>query len=338
MLVILLKIYIGYCIFRKVFLYVNSLIALHRVEDKLTRKLWFAASLGMTKRMDKLIKKGADVNYQIKHKANKNMTGLSWLLLRHHHTILIKRGFEHLLKKGADPFVLNLPTTIQNYRISIMQYTAKLQRSFFLRKILEITKPKSEFIVGFDKYETSMIEEAADANMPDNFKLLLDYTKENCTKEQQQEMFRRLLSSLIVIGWDYICYWVEKGLDYSVKEKKDDKKIFLIKILEEGLPPASVIDFNGGIDWVDKIWTLLEKRGEKVNVKVTEDLSYYQKYIIKNGKRVLIVRPKKKWSQELKSKRWRPYTHTLHYWIETKLASNRTRMMITRILLTCKRV
>jgi len=94
MLVILLKVYISYCIFRKVFLYVNSLIALHRVEDKLTRKLWFAASLGMTKRMDKLIKKGADVNYQIKHKANKNMTALSWLLLRHHHTILIKRGFE----------------------------------------------------------------------------------------------------------------------------------------------------------------------------------------------------------------------------------------------------
>jgi hypothetical protein len=219
-----------------------------------------------------------------------------------------------------------------------MQYTAKLQRSFFLRKILEITKPKSEFIVGFDKYETSMIEEAADANMPDNFKLLLDYAKENCTKEQQQEMFKRLMPAQSTVGWDYIYYWVESGLDYSVKEK-DAKKTILVTYLEnKGLPPASVIDFNGGIDWVDKIWTLLEKRGEKVNVKVTEDLSYYQKYIIKNGKRVLIVRPKKKWSQELKSKRWRPYTHTLHYWIETKLVSNRTRMMITRILLTCKRV
>jgi len=342
MLLLILKIYLGYFVFRQLVLYISSLVALLKVKDKLTRKLWFAASLGMTKRMDKLIAKGADINYQIKieNKVHKGMTALSWLILRHHHTFLIKRGFEYLLKKGADPYVVNIATEYKELPISVIQGTAIIQRSFFLQKILELTKPSYEKITQHNPMGGEcLICEAADNNMPDNFKLLLDYIKNNFTKEQTKTTFKDLLPWSATVGWNYVYYWLKSGLDYSVKYQEEDNKPFLFKILEDnGIPPASVMDFNGGVDWIDKIWRLLESRGEKINIKINEDLSYYQKYITKDGERVLMVRPKKRRSDELKSERWRPYKHTFHYWWETKFASNRTRMILTRMLITGKRI
>jgi len=342
MLLLILKIYLGYFVFRQLALYASSLVVLFKVKDKLTRKLWFAASLGMTKMMDKLIAKGADVNYQIKTKGKirKNITALSWLILEHHHTFLIKRGFEHLLKNEANPYVVTILEYDGEDFLSIIQYTARLQRSFFLQKILEITKPSYEKMTQHNPMGGEcLICEAADNNMPDNFKLLLGYIKDNFTEEQIRITFRDILMDLATVGWDYVYYWLESGLDYSVKRWEKDNKSFLLKILEdEGIPPASVIDFNGGVDWIDKIWRLLENRGEKINIKVTGGGRYLQKYVIKNGKRILMVKRTYNWTNKPKVKKWKPYKHTFHYWWETKFASNRTRIILTRMLITGKRI
>ena len=342
-----LKIYLGYCIFRQGVLFLSSLVALSRVEGMLNKKLFIAASLGMTKWMDKLIDKGADVNYKIKK--NKNMTPLSWLIMRHHHHILIRRGFEHLLKRGADPYVLNVPDgrpieydghgNIKSYNyVSVAFKISKFQHFFFLKKYLEIVKPSFEHIFSTPGIGISLLDEAAGGNMKENFDILLDYTAEHASIKQQQDAFEDLLLGTNTMGWDFIYAWLKKGLDYKVirvmrrfKNSKNKPYLF-VKLEDDGVCVSCTIIFQQGVDYVQKIVEFLKSKGHNIKLKMTPEgwRDVPEKYIIKNGKKILV--------NKTKSGKWKPFNRTWSYFFNVYLLYNLTRIKITRWLLTCKKI
>ena len=348
LLITFLKIYLGYCIFRQVILFLSSLVALSRVKGMLNKQLFIAASLGMTKWMDRVIDKGADVNYKIKK--NKNMTPLSWLIMRHHHHILIRRGFEHLLKRGADPYVLNVPDgwpitydghgNIESYNyVSVAFKISKFQHSFFLRKYLEIVKPPFSHIRRTPGIRISLLAEAAGENMKENFDILLDYTAKHASIKEQQDAFVDLLLGTNTMGWDFIYAWLKKELDYFGKYDDPDfpkesavKPYLFVKLENDGVCVSCTIIFQQGVDYVQKIVEFLKSKGHNIKLKMTPKgwRNVPEKYIIKNGKKILV--------NKTKSGKWKPFNKTWSYFFNVYFLYNLTRIKITRWLLTCKKI
>ena len=63
-------------------------------KDKKVRSLAIAAEEGSTNKIDQILAEGVDVNSV----GDEGVTPLAWALLK-----MNKVGFEHLLKRGADP-------------------------------------------------------------------------------------------------------------------------------------------------------------------------------------------------------------------------------------------
>jgi hypothetical protein len=253
--------------------------------------------------------------------------------------------YTYLLEKGADPLIPTIKEMSHlSQRLTIAQYVSKLQRTFYLRKMLEIAKPDAKKM---NMIETGSIplKETLFAKRYKNFKILLDYgvyLKEgmswknidgshiNPEKEYRDSTFLDLFIGM-AIGLNGVYWWLQKGLDWKDEDRDYPGKPYLLWFLEnnrddKGIWATNLVNFTHGIDYVPKIVKFLEEKGIKVNLK----LKYKdeEKYITKNGEMILHVKTK--------DGKWKPYNKTWQYFINKYWYYNRTLSIIKSTIIGCR--
>ncbi len=272
-------------------------------DNKLMQDFMKAVRKGQTEKMDELIKQGADINYQGKD----GMTPLMWLLVSSTHNRANKRAFVHLLKKKDIDLTLDLKTRIfSRVAYNVLQIAGMAKDSEWLKMILKYYKPTKEEL-NVDKNATTVLEEIASVRNLKNFKTLLDYGIDvNYTNESGKNYI-----NLINTGgdsWPFVYYLLKAGVDPFNRigkfgdSKKEKPYLFWYIEDDPGDSPANIIACCNGIDYRQKVVDYLEK--EK-GIKLKPWMPKNQKYVEKNGQKVLMIKTKKG--------KWKEYKKTFDY-------------------------
>ncbi len=111
-----------------------------------------------------------------------------------------------------------------------------------------------------------------------------------------------------------------------------NKPYLFVKLEDDGVCVSCTIIFQQGVDYVQKIVEFLKSKGHNIKLKMTPEgwRDVPEKYIIKNGKKILV--------NKTKSGKWKPFNRTWSYFFNVYLLYNLTRIKITRWLLTRKKI
>ena len=340
--------WLGWCIFLKIIRKIVAILEIIKIKDKKVRQLYWAVQFNRKKRIDKLLQEGVDINYKVPviekdpHEQQLVTTLLAWLLVYHPHgSFLTKRMYTYLLEKGADPLIPTIKEMSHlSQRLTIAQYVSKLQRTFYLRKMLEIAKPDAKKM---NMVETGSIplKETLFAKRYKNFKIFLDYgaysksgsswldedgSHINPEKEYRDSTFLDLFIGM-AIGLNGVYWWLQKGLDWKDEDRDHPGKPYLLyKFEDRGVDATRLVNFTHGVDYVPKIVELLKEK-EGIDVKL-KTWNKNEKYITKNGELVLHVKTK--------SGEWKPYNKTWQYFINKYWYYNRTLNIIKSTIIGCR--
>ena len=249
--------------------------------DKKVRELSWAAKKGDTKKIDRLLREGVDINYRNKD----NYTPLSWLFYyqRQRKSEKVKKGFKYLLKKGADPLIK------PNKLWPVLHGTANYEDSTYLKMILENGVNVDAEVDGI--YNKTALLQAISANRFENFKMLLDYGAD-------VEWANELGNTPLIEGsgngtWRFAYELLKRGANYTVKSNilKNDSKADIIRTLEGLRYWPSVATSYHGTDYRQKCVEFLREKGVEVHPWVPED----EKYVTENGKDVLYIKENDQW-------------------------------------------
>jgi len=241
------------------------------------------------------------------------MTPLIWLLLSTTHNKKSMRGFAHLLTKETIKPELALKTRyFSNVSYSLFQFAAMAKESEYLEMIFEYYKPSGKEL-NLNSV-SSAIDEAASVNNLKNFKLLLEYGID-INRILYSKSGDHILTQVNIGGdrWPFVYYLLINGADYMNGDKPHGefqiKKPYLFWYIEDspGDNPAHIINCCKGIDYRQKVIDWLEKEKDiKLNPWMPKD----QKYIEKNGEKILLVKKDGQWKEYKKT-----FEHFFHrYW------------------------
>ena len=340
-----------WCIFWTIVRKHQAIEHIKTIKNEKIRQLYWAVYFGRKKKIDKLVKEGVDLNYQVpldkdikEEDQRRTTTVLAWLLL--HNSLdspLTKSMYCYLLKKGASPLIPTvkfIPHIAE--RITMAQYVAERFRSYYVRKMLEIAKPDPKEMNMVEDGSIPIVESLFGDNYK-NYKLLLNYgvyPRRGYILEEDGSISREYTESTFLSilnnsgsGFRKVYLWIKQGLDYSDKDKDGNGlKEYLENFRDgEGLRASNRIDFDHGVDYLPKVLELLEKDGIKINLKIiSEELKRPEKYITKNGKMVLHI--------QTKNGKWKPYHRTWRYISNKYWGYSKARLILKAILLRCQLV
>ena len=300
-LVLIIGIIVGLPILGIIFFYIVALYSTSYkrfFKDSQVRKLCKYIQRGNTKKIDKLLTEGVDVN----SKGLGNITPLLWLGLYKRKTKNRLRSLEFLLKKGADPFVQYSEKNDYNF----IQIASAVHFPDYLQIFLEAYKPTPKEIDDNTSY--SVFTTAIFYDRFAQFKMLIDY---GINVNRKGENSGKNVLNANTHYWKYAYYLLKAGADWSnvskshresdsVKPENRNRPDFLCRI-EEVTHPAYIIAKNNGVDYFQKIVAFLRKQGAEFKL----NLNPKERYQKVNGKEVLFYKEDGQWKEYLKSRQYK---------------------------------
>ena len=258
-------------------IYMSKYSAKNYFTDKKVIALCNAAKKGDTKKIDKLLTEGVNINAVGKTGLNP----LYWLLVMNKESKKKRIGFRHLLEKGANPLQVHTKSGL-----NIIHTTARYKNPDYLKMILKyghIKRSDLDIEIPNEDFSNALLQAHA-TNRFENFKLLLDAGADmNWRKTDEVGMVKSVLRDCSLVGdWKFVYELLRRGVDYS----KDLKYIqdSIESTVGNIYSPASSIDFRG-TDWRQKVVQFFREKGIKMKPGMPED----EKYVNENGKDVLYV-------------------------------------------------
>ncbi len=258
-------------------IYMSKYSAKNYFTDKKVVALCNAAKKGDTKKIDKLLAEGVDINTVGKTGLNP----LYWLLVMNKESKKKRIGFKYLLEKGANPLQVHIKSGL-----NIIHTTARYKNPDYLKMILKyghIKRKDLDAEIPNEDFSNALLQAYA-INRFENFKLLLDAGADmNWRKTDEVGMVKSVLRSCSLTGdWKFVYELLKRGVDYSkdLKYVKDSIESTVGSIYS----PASSIDFRG-IDWRQKVVQFFREKG----IEMKPGMSKSEKYVNENGKDILYV-------------------------------------------------
>ncbi len=241
--------------------------------DKKVVALCNAAKKGDTKKIDKLLGEGADINAVGKTGLNP----LYWLMVMNKESKKRRIGFKYLLERGADPLQVHTKSGL-----NVIHVAARYKNPDYLKMILKyghIKRKDLDIEIPNEDFSVALMQ-ANVANRFENFKLLLDAGADmNWRKTNEVGMVKSVLRDCSLVGdWKFVYELLKRGADYS----KDLE--YIRDSIESTYSPASSIAFRG-VDWRQKVVQFFREKGIEMKPGMPKD----EKYVNENGKEVLYV-------------------------------------------------
>ncbi len=208
-------------------------------EDERVIELAVAAREGNLARVDELIAEGVDVNAVGKQ----GMTPLLWTLLKG------KKGFEHLLKHGANP----------NYTMpngdSVIYLAAEIPDSYYLETALAYGGDPNYFDPSLHR---TVIFSAIIAYQIKNVEILIRSGTDLNFKDGSGSTPLMMAASLN--SYDITYLLLEAGADFTIT---NNGKTIVYPLENNGIDPN-----NRLYEWRQKVIAFLRERGVEVNPKI----------------------------------------------------------------------
>ncbi len=258
-------------------IYMSKYSAKNYFTDKKVVALCNAAKKGDTKKIDKLLAEGVDINTVGKTGLNP----LYWLLVMNKESKKKRIGFKYLLKKGANPLQVH---TKSNW--NLIHTTAQYKNPDYLKMILKyghIERKDLDAEIPNEQFSVALMQAMA-TNRFENFKLLLDAGADmNWRKTDEVGMVKSVLRSCSMDGdWKYSYELLKRGVDYS-------KDLEFIKNRIESTVGSIYSSMTGinweGVDWRQKVVQFFREKG----IEIKPGMNKNEKYVNENGKDVLYV-------------------------------------------------
>ena len=291
---VLLIVIIGLLFYKYVIVY-NTL---HRryFKDKDVQKLCLYARKGKTKKIDELLKKGVNINTQ----GREGATPLTWLMMSSFRNKKSLKGFEHLLKKGADPLL----TFKKVNEYNAFQIASGARFPDYLEVLLDVYRPSKEELNMTTIYSNNPpLGVAIYYNRMKQFKMLINYGADVNWKDGNGVS---LLNSN-AYKWNYAYELLKAGADWKSVSKfnKDefakDHTPDYIRRIQKTKNPSLIIAENKGTDYFQKVISFLKKQGAKFKLNLDPN----EKYKEIDGEKVLFVKEEGKWVKYLDSKKYK---------------------------------
>jgi hypothetical protein len=210
-------------------------------ESELQVDLAQAAASGNVSKIEKLVKKGADVNAQ----GRDGMTPLFWALIKQN-----KKGFQALLEQGADP---NVITTRENgEKASILHFAAIMDDSDYLRLMLE--HGANANVVDADTGETPIYEAIANFRKS-NIDLLIAHGANLNFKDRTGQT--PVMDAASLKQYDVVYAMIKAGADPKIKDNWDYTVAWFIE--QNPIYPE-----DESYSWRNKVTGMLRERGMEV--------------------------------------------------------------------------
>ncbi len=258
-------------------IYISKYSAKNYFTDKKVVALCNAAKKGDTKKIDKLLTEGVDINAVGKTGLNP----LYWLLVMNKESKKKRIGFKYLLEKGANPLQVH-----EQSSWNLIHTTAQYKNPDYLKMILKyghIKRKDLDAEIPNEQFSVALMQAHA-TNRFENFKLLLDAGADmNWRKTDEVGMVKSVLRDCSLTGdWKFVYELLKRGVDYSqdLKYIKDSIESTVGSVYS----PASSIDFRG-TDWRQKVVQFFREKG----IEMKPGMSKNEKYVNENGKDVLYV-------------------------------------------------
>ncbi len=254
--------------------YMSKYSAKNYFTDKKVAALCNAAKKGDTKKIDKLLAEGVDINTVGKTGLNP----LYWLLVMNKESKKKRIGFKHLLIRGANPLQVHTKSGW-----NLIHVTAQYKNPDYLKMILKyghIKRSDLDIEIPNDDFPVALLQAYATDRF-ENFKLLLDAGADmNWRKVDEVGMVKSILRDCSLTGdWKFVYELLKRGVDYS----KDLD--FVKNMIEIGTySPATAIDWDG-TDWRQKVVQFFREKG----IEIRPGMSKSEKYVNENGEDVLYV-------------------------------------------------
>ena len=259
--------------------------------DKKVIALCKAAKRGDTKKIDKLLKEGVDINTV----GRTGLNPLYWLFVMTPDSKKKRIGFKYLLEKGASPTQVHTKT-----HWNLIHTTSRYKDSYYLKTILESghLKPGDlDIEIEGDGWPLALMQ-ATLADRMDNFKLLLDHGA-SMDKWREPLTGRTLLTSVCGGGdWKYAYELLLRGVDYTVKGPDETEPYIIRAIAGPRYWPSG--GFADAIDYRQKCVEFLRKKGVEVHPWMPEG----EKYITENGEDVLYIKENGQWVKYKESEKY----------------------------------
>ncbi len=255
-------------------IYISKYSAKNYFTDKKVVALCNAAKKGDTKKIDKLLAEGVDINTVGKTGLNP----LYWLLVMNKEFKKKRIGFKYLLEKGADPMQVH-----EKSGLNVIHTTARYKNPDYLKMILKyghIKRKDLDAEIPNEQFSVALMQAMA-TNRFENFKLLLDAGADmNWRKTDEVGMVKSVLRSCSLGGnWKFVYELLKRGVDYS-----EDLEFVKSMVGLDVYSAATSIDFRG-VDYRQKVVQFFREKG----IEMKPGMSKNEKYVNENGKDVLYV-------------------------------------------------
>ncbi|MDX1303033.1 ankyrin repeat domain-containing protein [Photobacterium sp.] len=202
--------------------------------DKKLRVLAEAAARGNTDEIDGIISSGVNVN----QKGTADATVLFWALNN-------KKGFAHLLSKGADPNV------VFSSGGSVIHRSAELSDSWFLETLLK--NGGNPNLVSPDTGETPIFD-AIYVNNYEAVKILSDFKANlnfiNRTGPAGFKGSTPIFSAFYSTNWEMVYQLLQLGSDYNIKHEVINETILEVMVNEASNLAKPNLWLNKSIEWI----------------------------------------------------------------------------------------
>ncbi len=254
--------------------YMSKYSAKNYFTNKKVVALCNAAKKGDTKKIDKLLAEGVDINTVGKTGLNP----LYWLLVMNKESNKKRTSFKYLLEKGANPLQVH-----ERSGLNVIHTTARYKNPDYLKMILKyghIKRKDLDTEIPNDYYSVALMQAMA-TNRFENFKLLLDAGADmNWRKVDEVGMVKSVLQSCSLGGnWKFVYELLKRGVDYS-----EDLEFVKNMVGLDVYSAATSIDFRG-VDYRQKVVQFFREKG----IEMKPGMSKNEKYVNENGKDVLYV-------------------------------------------------
>ena len=254
--------------------YMSKYSAKNYFTDKKVAALCNAAKKGDTKKIDKLLAEGVDINTVGKTGLNP----LYWLLVMNKESKKKRIGFKHLLEKGANPLQVHTKSGL-----NVIHTTARYKNPDYLKMILKyghIKRKDLDVEIPNEQFSVALMQAMA-TNRFENFKLLLDAgANMNWRKTDEVGMVKSVLRSCSLGGnWKFVYELLKRGVDYS-----EDLEFVKSMVGLDVYSSATSIDFRG-VDYRQKVVQFFREKG----IEMKPGMSKSEKYVNENGEDVLYV-------------------------------------------------
>ncbi len=255
-------------------IYISKYSAKNYFTDKKVVALCNAAKKGDTKKIDKLLAEGVDINTVGKTGLNP----LYWLLVMNKESKKKRIGFKYLLERGANPLQVH-----KKSNWNLIHVTARYKNPDYLKMILKygrIKRSDLDIEILNEDFSNALLQALA-TNRFENFKLLLDAGADmNWRKVDEVGIVKSVLRDCMLVGdWKFAYELLIRGADYF-------KDLDFVKNMVGlgGYSAATSIDFRG-VDYRQKVVQFFREKG----IEMKPGMSRNEKYVNENGKDVLYV-------------------------------------------------